>query len=362
MCHIRGLSRGAVCVLLCVLILLTAACKKDKKLTPEPLSPGLSLISGYAMNEEGVAVRTEHYSISEGVLAYFFYGYGLEVMEQMERNATYDTGKNLHGQMYTETESWYDAIMNEVLKRVCQILVYCEAAYDAGCAELSEEELAGIEESVYELRYNAAALYSMELTAYLQNRYGPKMTEADLVTALRLQELAGRYSVTLNAELEAGISAAEALSYAEAHNLSDEAPSRNIAYLIVSGNSADAVQKNAAAATEALQKATTRETMEGLTAYGTPGAEENLIYENTGVSAIRDWLFESGRRVGDVGTVTSGDVTYLLCYTGDSATTRGEMLARMELFNARHDEWYRGLAGKLSFGYNYDIIDSYDVE
>lgn len=340
---------------------MSTACQKKQEITAEPRSPGLSVIAGYAIGDEGVALKTEHYTVSEGMLAYYFYSYGLNVMRQMEETKAYDSSKNLHGQMYTETENWYDAIMNAVLSYVCRMVIYCEGAYAVGQAELPKEALQEIEQSVYELRYNAAALYGEDLTAYLQRCYGPSITEADLYALLRMQVVAGRYSTALNAELEAGISAEEALSYAAAHNLSDETPSRNIAYLTVSGESADAVRENVTAAQKALLKSPTRETLEGLTAYGTPSAEENLIYENTGISAIRDWLFANGRSVGDVDTVSSADTTYLLLYTGNGVS-RGEMLARMELFDARYAEWYNDLVGKLNFGYNYDIIDSYDVE
>lgn len=354
--------RAIICAVLCVSVLAAAvACRKDPGKTDGPRSPGLSLIEGYAMDEDGVAIRTEHYSVSAGVLAYFFYGYGLEVMRQMEKAMPYDSTKTLHEQMYTETESWYDTIMNAVLERVCRMMIYCEGAYDAGQAELPEDVLQEIEQNVYQVRYNAAALYKEDLTAYLQRYYGPDITEADFYTVLRMQAIAGRYSGMLNAGLEAGISPAEALSYAEAHNLSDGELSRSIAYLTVSGSSADAVSGNATAAKKAVMKNPTKETVESLTQYGTPSAEDNLIYENTGITVIRDWLFADGRRVGDIGVVSDSDATYLLLYTGNGVS-RGEMLARMAIFDERYAEWYNGLVGKLNFGYNYDIIDSYDVE
>lgn len=358
----RGFLKASICVVLCIGVLgAVAACKKTPEQPDAPRSPGLSLIEGHAINEDGVAVRTEHYTVTEGMLAYYFYSYGLAVMQQMETKATYDSSRTLHEQMYTETESWYDAIMNAVLERVCRMMVYCEGAYDAGKAELPEDVLQEIEKSVYTMRYSAAALYQEDLTTYLRRYYGPKITEEDLYALLRMEAVAGRYSGALNAELEAAITAEEALSYATAHNLSDEGLSRNIAYLTVSGSATDDVNQNVTEARKAILKNPTKETIEGLTAYGTPSAEDNLIYENTGISAIRDWLFAEERKVGDVGVVNDTDATYVLLYTGNGVS-RGEMLARMAIFDVRYAEWYNGLVGKLNFGYNYDIIDSYDVE
>ncbi len=363
-----GTSRTARAVFCRVLCLLCAAllmlsgvsCRKKSGGSEVPLSPGLSLIEGSAIHEQGVALRTEHYTVTDGMLAYWCYDYGLSVMREMEKNKAFDSAKNLHDQMYSETESWYDTIMNTVLDAVCRTLIYCEGATAAGEAELPAETEAAIEQQLYTLRFRAAAENGEDLTAYLRRSYGSLMDEEDLATVLRYEAIASRYSSLLSDRLETEISAADALSYAAAHNLSDETPSRNLEYLIVSGSDEAAVKKNAAAALAAVQKAPVSGTLAGLETLGTAHTERNMIPENAGVAAISDWLYATGRKPGDAGTVTSDGVIFVLLYTGNGVS-RGEVRGRMALFDAAYAEWYNALVAGLHFGYNYDVIDSYDV-
>ncbi len=357
----RHAVRAVLCVCVAAAMLLCASCrKKEQGGSKVPLSPGLSLIEGSAIHEDGVALRTEHYTVTDGMLAYYFYGYGLSVMQEMEKNKTYDPSKNLHAQMYSETESWYDTIMNNVLAAVCRTLVLCEGATVEGQAELTDEAKEAIEQQLYNLRFRAAAENSEDLTTYLRRSYGPLITENDLATALRYEAIATRFSESLNDRLEGEIPAEKALSYAAEHNLSDETPSRNLEYLIVSGTTEAAVKENAAAALSAVQKKPVSGTLEALSELGTAYRESNMIPENAGVTAISDWLFADGRKRGDTGTVTADGRTFVLLYTGNGVT-RGEVRGRMALFDIAYAEWYNALVGTLHFGYNYDVIDSYDV-
>lgn len=357
----RCAVRGMLCVCVAVAMLFCASCqKKEQGGSEAPLSPGLSLIEGSAIHEDGVALRTEHYTVTDGMLAYYFYGYGLSIMQEMEKNKTYDSSKNLHSQMYSETESWYDTIMNTVLAAVCNTLVYCEGATAEGMAELTDEANEAIEQQLYTLRFRAAAENSEDLTTYLRRSYGPLITENDLATALRYEAIATQFSASLNSRLEGEIPSDKALSYAAEHNLSDETPSRNLEYLIVSGTSEAAIKENAAAALAAVKEKPVTGTLETLSEYGTAYWENNMIPENTGVAAIANWLFDSGRKPGDTGSVSADGQTFVLLYTGNGVT-KGEVRGRMALFDLAYDEWYNALVGTLHFGYNYDVIDSYDV-
>lgn len=357
----RRAVRAVLCVCVAAAMLLCASCrKKEQGGSKVPLSPGLSLIEGSAIHEDGVALRTEHYTVTDGMLAYYFYGYGLSVMQEMEKNKTYDSSKNLHSQMYSETESWYDTIMNNVLAAVCRTLVYCEGAAAEGKAELTDEAKEAIEQQLYTLRFRAAAENSEDLTTYLRRSYGPLITENDLATALRYEAIATRFSADLNSRLEGEIPAEKALSYAAEHNLSDETPSRNLEYLVVGGTTEAAVKENAAAALAAVKQKPVAGTLETLSAYGTAYRENNMIPENAGVAAIADWLFESGRKPGDTGSVTADGQTFVLLFTGNGVT-KGEVRGRMALFDLAYAEWYNALVGTLHFEYNYDVIDGYDV-
>lgn len=348
----------ALCLLLIAALSLSfGACKK--KGSDAPLTPGLSTIEGEPVYDDGVAVRTDHYTVTPGMMAYFFYTYGVTCLASMNETVPYDKTKTLHDQMYTETLSFYDAIMNETLDRVTRMLICCEAARAEG-ALLTDKEKSAVDEMITGYRMTAAVNYDKTLADYLKTTYGPLMGEDDLRAVLELETLANRFSRTVSARLEAEITAGEALAYAEEHGLADPTPSRNIAYLFLPFEGGAAPEKKIAEATEAMRRAPTSDTLQGLSPLGTVGAEADMTPDNAGIAAIADWLFATGRRVGDWGRVDLSGATYILLYTGNGASF-GEVSARMRLFDAAYAAWREQWVNELTFGYNYDRLDGYDA-
>lgn len=89
-------------------------------------------------------------------------------------------------------------------------------------------------------------------------------------------------------------------------------------------------------------------------------SEQDLTPENVGVSAIATWLFAEERKVGDFASLAAAGVTYIALYTGNGMTF-GEVSAKMRLYEIGWNNWYNSWVEKLRFGYNYDVLDSYDV-
>ena len=131
--------RVAAALLALVLALSLAACKKGSDV---PLTPGLSVIEGVPVYDKDVAMQTDHFVITPGMMAYFFYTYGASMIEQMESEVPFDDSKNLHDQMYTDTLCWYDAIMNVTLERVTKMLILCEAGQAEGL-KLTDQQQEG---------------------------------------------------------------------------------------------------------------------------------------------------------------------------------------------------------------------------
>jgi small GTP-binding protein len=150
-------------------------------------------------------------------------------------------------------------------------------------------------------------------------------------------------------------------AYAAANGLDDSSLSRNITYISIPyvGGAANEAQVNAVLA--ALRNAPTPQTVEGFSANGTVGSEQDLTPDNTGLAKMKDWLFASGRTVGDFDRVEIGSATYVLLYTGNGMRY-GLVSARMRLYDAAFANWYNARVEQLTFGYNYDIIDGYDVK
>lgn len=344
-------------LLLFALLLSLFSCQRGSDM---PLSPGLKVIEGKPLYDKDVAMSTDHFTVTPGMMAYFFYDYGGRLMVQMEQNKSYDETRSLHDQIYEGELSWYDVIMNATLERVCEMLIYCEAAHAAG-VELTEAQIATIDEELTRLAMNAAAMYSKTLDEYCQSLYGPLMSAEDLRSVLECEMLANSYSFTVKDTLEGGITD-EMVRDAVAHlSFRDDTPSCNISYVAVpyvSGKANDAKVSEILAALKASPNA---ETLSGYASAGTVGHETNLIPDNTSIQTLSDWLFQTGRRVGDHGRVEAGSYTYVVLYTGNGMTY-SEVSMRMHLYDNAYADWYNGWVEALEFGYNYDIIDGYDVD
>ncbi len=348
--------RGAAMLLALLCALSFFGCKKGSEV---PLSAGLSMIEGEPVFDEDVAMKSDHFTVTPGMMAYFFYTIGGTMMAQMEAEKAFDESKNLHDQAWDDTMSWYDVIMNATLEHVSLLLIYNEAARDAGEA-LTDEERASVQSTLTQYRTRAAADHNMSVDAYLQSLYGPLMNEDDLRAVLELESLANRYSIALTERLEGQITKDQILAYTEQKGLTDTTPSRNIAYLYIGRENGTVPEDKVSAALAALEKSPTVQTLEGLAEYGIVGSEKNLTLSNSGINGIGDWLFEKGRAVGDVGRVDLGGASYILLYTGNGMTY-AEVSARMALFDASFADWYNGWVAELTFGYNYDCLDGYDV-
>lgn len=333
-----------------------ASCKRGSDV---PKTPGLSLIEGEPIYDEGVAMKTDNYTVTQGMMAFFFYSYGGAKMLEMEQLQKYDSSKTLHEQEYLDGISWYDTIMNATLSKVSQMLIYCEAARDAGVS-LSEEQNAAIEEELSSMRLDAAAAYSLTLEAYLKQEYGPHMTEHDMKAVLECEMLASIYSVTVNRTLEEGLTRSSIENCMREQGFDDKTLSRNMAYLripYVNG------QKNDAKAGEvrtSLLNDPRAETLESFKKDGIFAHELNLTPDNTTVREIGAWLFADGREIGDRGEIEVENATYILLYTGNGVSF-GEVSAKMHLYDEAYAAWYNSWVAALTFGYNYDVLDSYDV-
>ena len=352
-----AVERGIALLLVLLCVVSLAACKKGSDV---PLSPGLSMIEGEPIYEKDVAMRTDHVSVTAGMMAFFFYDYGGALMTEMEKTKAYDPSKSLHDQLYTDTLSWYDVMMNATLEKVSQLLIYCEAAKAEGLS-LTEEQTDSLEKQISQLKFDAAAAYSLSADAYLQTLYGPLMNEQEFRRVLELEMLATDYSQKLTQRLETGITEEQIDAFARENGLTDDTLSRNMAYLAIPYVGGKANEESVNAVLAALNNAPKAETLDVFAADGTLGSEQNLTPDNMGYAAMKEWLFADARRISDVGRVEIGNSTYILLYTGNGMSYAA-VSARMSLYDAAYANWYNTWVEQLTFGYNYDIIDGYDVQ
>ncbi|MBO5326570.1 MAG: hypothetical protein J6A84_00435 [Clostridia bacterium] len=344
-------------VLALLLAILLSSCQRG---SDAPLSAGLKMIEGKPIYDDGVAMSTDHFTVTPGMMAYFFYHYGGQLMAQMEQSVPYDQTRSLHDQIYGDGLSFYDVIMNATLQKVSEMLIYCEAAHDAGVS-LTDAQHATIDGELSNLTLDAAAKYSKTLDEYCQMLYGPLMTAADLRSVLACELLANTYSFTVKKTLEGGITQ-QAVQDALAHlSFRDDTPSRNISYIAIPYISGKANDAKVSEVLAALQASPSVETLSGFAAAGSIVSESNLTPDRIGIKVLSDWLFGAQRAIGDCGRVEVDGYTYVVLYRGNGLTF-SEVSVRTHLYEAAYANWYNGWVEALEFGYNYDIIDGYDID
>ena len=349
---VRGVAL-LLALLFCIGVL--AGCKRGSDV---PLSPGLSLIEGEPIHDKKIALCTDHFTLTPGMMAFYFYDYGGSVMASMEREKPYDKSKSLHDQMYTDQLTWYDVIMNETLASISKMLIYCEAAHAAGVS-LSEAQNATVTEQIESLRMNAA-INGLDVATYLSYLYGPLVTEEDMKRVMELEALATGYSATVSKDIEAAITEEQIKSYAQSKGLDDATLSRNIIFLLIPDQAGRTDTESVNEVLAALKKAPEAKTVEGFAERWSVAVEQNLTPENTSVSSIATWLFDKERGAGDYASLAANGGTYVALYTGDGMTY-GEVSAKMRLYEIGWNNWYNAWVEQLHFGYNYDILDSFDV-
>lgn len=351
------MKRLAALVLALACVCALAGCNKGSDV---PLSPGLSMVEGVPIYDDDVAMKTDNVTLTPGMMAYFFYAYGGTMLAEMELVKPYDKTKTLHEQMYTETQSFYDVIMNATLVQVTRMMIYCEAARAEGIVTDDKTRLS-VELSVADYRDQAAVNYGLSLDEYLKALYGPLMDETALRAVLELEAIANSYSLSLESVLEESIEMSAIRDYAAQKGLTDTTPTRNISFVFVPYQNGKPNEEKASAAHNAVLASPTAATVTGLVSLGTVSREENLSPANSGITAITEWLFDEARAVGDVGRVETESATYILLYTGNGMSY-AELEARMALFDIAYADWYNAWVERLTFGYNYDCLDSYDIE
>ena len=344
-------------MLLACLLISAVGCQQQG--SDVPLSPGLSMIEGEPIYDSGVAMKTDHFTVTEGMMAFFFYDYGGDLMALMEEQKVYDPDLSLHDQMFTETLSWYDTMMNETLAKVSEMLIYCEAAQANGVS-LTADQLTAIENEITTLAMNAASYYGMTADEYLQALYGPRMSADALRDVLKLELLATSYSATVNMQLEQGITDEAIRNYAQEKGLTDNTASRNIAYVLIPYVNGKANDSKVSEVLAALGAAPQLDTVKAYADSNTVGVEENMTPDNTGLKKIKDWLFADGRQVGDYTQIEENEYTYVMLYTGNGMSY-AHVSARMSLYDIAYENWHNGWVDTLHFGYNYLVIDSYDI-
>ena len=153
----------------------------------------------YAAPGDLVALKSDHYEVTNGMLSYFFYSdYYSALSDQNTYYSLYlsgfDPAKSLKNQEYTaEGEnaglSWFDYFISNTANNVTSYLLFAEKAYEDGIKEIEEKDFAEIDKSIETFKEGAEAI-GLELDEYIEFMYGDGTTEQDIRDAMEFQLLA----------------------------------------------------------------------------------------------------------------------------------------------------------------------------
>ncbi len=188
------------------------------------LSVAFSLLAANGVfNRMRTSMSSENYKVNTNMMSYYFYN---QYQSFYNNYSSYIDYFSLNSELslkeqpfggdgsstYYDTMllgefsgTWFDYFMDQTVKSVKTVLIYCEEA-DVRGITLNEDEMKQIDDSIASIAASASSSgYTM--TAYLTYMYGPGVKETDVRKAMEYSALASKCMNAITEELSAAISA-----------------------------------------------------------------------------------------------------------------------------------------------------------
>ncbi len=347
-----------------VLALGAVSCKEDKPpkdiYTPNQAYP----VTAGREGEEG------KYSVTPGLFVYYMYSAAASFTEEelTEHNFDAESELSLKQQMYDDVYTWYDRLVILAEERINYLLTYCNAAVANG-VDLLLGDYTRIDQSLTNQRIEAA-MYGYELDDYLAKRYGHSyITEEVLKYSIQLETLANRYAEQLEEKFKSEMTDAQIdAKVKQTEGEIDTRFTRYLGQLYFAASAYGSITDAASTANRVLNTLQANPTKEKMDELAEEFGNKDILvyYENVAegdmVAQIDEWLYASGRRVGDCGTVTYGeDAVLLLLYISDDDPVYIAN-AKLALINDAFDKWYGENLGKFRTGVTEQMIAELDID
>lgn len=317
----------AVSILLVIAIVVTSCCLIV-----------LSIRSSGNYLRDKVSITSEHFSVNNAMVSYFFRDTFNAQRSYYDYYASYfklNTSTALREQKYNDSMTWFDYFMSSTASNISNMLILAEAAHDAGM------EITDVEESRIDQTINAMQKHADEagqsLEKYIHENYGLGVKESDIRDALRIYYLNQKFYYTTMGNIE--------VTEEEIKKQFDE--DKN-SYLVVDYKlytfSKTSKGKTADEKGEELAKATDVKEFDRILrslleddklpeANISSSIEKSLVKDATYSknSEYSKWLFEDGRKIGDT-KVIKADNGNVSVYMVVNAPHRDES----ETKNVRH--------------------------
>lgn len=289
--------------------------------------PNLSGLSGDELRGY-TAMKTEHYEITGGMYAYLFLEIGAAYVSNITQEELdergFDENKTLKEQKYDKDRTWYEYIAEYVNEQVSNLLVMCEAATDAGIT-LTNEDYSYVNDQLTGMRTRVVLSYRTDFATYLNDKYFGYVNEEDLTKVLLMETLAAKYDAKLDAQIQERMTQERVDAHVATMsfpNGKDESTTRNLGHMLCSYTYYDDMQayENMSTALKRFEEA--GKTEEAFAKLWKEFSEDaNMVYDNVRrgdmMEAIDKWLYADGRKVGDLGIISSDDGCHLLYYMSD---------------------------------------------
>ncbi len=303
-------------------------------------------------------VTSENFTINGAMMNYFYKTTYYNFVRQMGNSLSYfglDTSIPLKNQDYVDgTQTWHDYFLSSTTQQAKELLVLAEAAKAAGL-ELTEEEIAAIDESIASLEETAASYNYPTAASFIAAQYGPGVKVKDIRAAMQLSTLAGKYSAKISDEIT--ITDDEINTYfeenRETYTMVDLRQFTFAASEVELAEATDEEKEEIKASLKAKADALAAcksvdeyeayltEYMKGAVVDGIEVTEQNIAdnIESTKYTGYtsRDtdqgkWAFEEGRKVGDTFIAENESTLAYTVYMIERTEYRDETTAR----NVRH--------------------------
>lgn len=314
-----------LCVLSAVLCISVVSCGNN---------PDEKLISG------------ENYSFNAAAVVYYMAQTAGSITEEEMEKHGYDDNKKLDEQMYDDEHTWYELIMERTIDTMRSMLIICEAAYKDGYA-LDSSDTQYINSVISEYRIRGVAAGNLGIDEYLKKVYNYDITEADLTQIITLSRVYDRYTEKIYDKIAAEVTDSEIEKYiSENMTNPDRSNTRRLGHILLANERYD---EDSDAIKEKADKLIAELQADGVTLESfIKSAEENsdsneFFFENVGkgdmMKAMDEWIYADGRKIGDIGFVSSKYGGHILYYAADGEQ-RCVSEARISIATKKYQEWY----------------------
>lgn len=354
----------SIIALLLAFSMLLCSCKAEEN--PETPDTDATEQNNGEVDYTQTAAFTANHTLNVSEMAYLYYGAFNDFYSIYANYLPYlgiDLEKSFKEQPCTFEEgveqTWFDYFLVSTRLYAEQFLVLTEAAKANG-KTLSDADMAEIEASIKELK-DYTSENGFEIQEYLDMTYGNGVTEADIRKVMEITFLASNYYD----EIYNGYTYTEDEYKAyEEENLKDEENYNyvNARHILVE------TEEEAKTLLEEILKAedvkdafikSVSKTLDG--GSKTTGGLYKNIYKGQMVQNFNDWCFDSQRKPGDTGIVSSDYGYHIMYFESVSDLTYFRDTADNELRRADYNEQYDKWLEQYPITFNNDLLNKIDA-